>query len=260
MPRNLALALLIAVGGGADSRASILINDYVTLTRGSNQGTGGGAFDVNDLNDGPSGSVEFQTFCVEITEHISLGSTYFVYNISNHNDINGGLGVRTLGTAAAWLYTKYREGIITLTDPNAQIARDLQNAFQLGIWRGMLNGSNIGYVDADILAAVEGQTGWKVLDSSMMPIINPALNTILSGWLGTFAADAAWQAQGAGYTGGVQIMNLKTSPTGSYSQDQLIWEPVPDQAQLETPEPATLAVWSGLAAAGLIAGWGRLHC
>lgn len=249
-------SVAIAFGVAEAALASVQIGDFVKLTRGSNHGTGGGAFDVDDLND--PGTLDFKTFCVEITEHISLGSTYYVYDISNHNDKNGGpsngSANRTLGTTAAWLYTQFRQGDIVLTDPNTTTARNLENAMQLGIWRGMLNGSNVGYTNADILAAVGGQSGWNGGISYIANILDPILN----GWFTSLAADyATWQAHGATYTGGVQIMNLKTSPTGAYAQDQLIWEDIPGQTQLDAPEPATLAVWSGLAAVGLLATWKR---
>jgi hypothetical protein len=240
------VACIAAIGflviRGDQACASVQVGDSVKLTRGTNQGTGGGLFDVDDLND--AGALDFKTFCVEITEHISLGSTYYVYGISNHNDKNGGLGIRTLGTTAAWLYTQFREGDIVLN------SRNEENAMQLGIWRGMLDGSNVGYTDASILAAVGSFAGWQVSGN-----INPALNTILNGWFTTLAADfTAWQAHGANYTGGVQIMNLKTSPTGAYSQDQLIWEEVPQDLRT-APEPAALAVWTGLAGVAMLVAW-----
>lgn len=243
-PAALAIALLSAT---TPLHASVQIGDYVKLSRGTNQGTGGGAFDVDDLNDLPAVPLDFKTFCAEITEHISLGSTYYVYDISNHNDINGGLGLRTLGTTAAWLYTQFRQGDILLHNQNEE------NALQLGIWRGMLDGSNLGYSDANILAAVAGQPGWNGGATYITSTLNPLL-TGPTGWFTTLAADyAAWQSNGPSYIGDVRIMNLKTSPTGSYVQDQLIWTPPPLQVQASAPEPGAIAVWSGLAALGLLA-------
>jgi hypothetical protein len=246
-------SLAIAFGDVEAAFASVEVGETVKLTRGSNHGTGGGAFNVENISD--TDTPDFATFCVEIFEHINLGSTYYVYNISNQNDINGGHGIRTLGSSAAWLYTQFREGDITLTDPNSTTARNLENALQLGIWRGMLadvNNPNSGYSNAEILSQVGGQQGWNISN-----YITSVLDPILSGWLTTFASDQAWKAHGATYTGGVQIMNLKTSPTGTRSQDQLIWEEVPDQTRLDAPEPATLAVWSGLVAVGFMATWKR---
>lgn len=221
--------------------ASIQVGDAVKLSRGSNQGSAGGVFNVDDLND--AGALDFQTFCAEVTEHISFGTTYYVYGIGTVTNQGG----KTIGTMAAWYYTQFREGDIVLSGAHQE------NAMQLGVWRGM------GYTDAQVLAAVGGQANWKTAN-----YISSVLDPILNGWLtnATLAADlAAWLSHGPNYVGGVQVMNLASAlncnglpRSGAYAQDQLIWTPVPepDGEPGVVPEPGALAIWGALMGVGLI--------
>lgn len=182
---SIALCLSLAANFAT---ASIRLGDGIKLSRGSNQGSAGGVFDVDDLND--AGVLNFKTFCAEVTEHISFGPTYSVYGIGNVTNQAG----KTLGTMAAWYYTQFRESDIVLSGAHQE------NAMQLGIWRSM------GYSDGDVLSAIGGQANWNAPN-----YIANVLNPILNGWTTSLALDlAAWVSHGAGYIGRVQIINLGT--------------------------------------------------
>ena len=234
---TIALSLLVAANSAT---ASVQLGDGIKLSRGSNQGSAGGVFDVDDLND--AGVLNFKTFCAEVTEHISFGPTYYVYCIWNGTTQGG----KTLGTMAAWYYTQFREGDIVLSGAHQE------NAMQLGIWRSM------GYSDGDVLSAIGGQANWNAPN-----YITSVLNPILNGWTTSLALDlAAWVSHGAGYIGGVQVINLASALDsngrplpGTYSQDQLIWSAVtePDGEPGVVPEPGTIAIWGALLGLGLIA-------
>ena len=232
--RTILLGLALALALPASSWASIQVGQSVQFSRGANQGSGGGVFNATS----PSNAyAAFQTFCVELTEHISFGSTYYVYNIGTTNNLGG----KTLGSTTAWLYTQFREGDIALGSANAE------NAMQLGIWRGM------GYTNNEIASTMNGHSNWGSTANALSTYI-PLLDGILTNWFTTLSADfAAWQSHGANYIGGVQIINISTSLTprsGTYAQDQLIWNPVPDPEPGTVPEPMTLAVWGGLGLCG----------
>ena len=235
--RTILLGLALALALPASSTwASIQVGQAVKFSRGSHQGSGGGVFDATSPT---NAYTAFQTFCVELSEHISFGTTYYVYGIGTTNNLGG----KTLGSTTAWLYTQFREGDITLNSANEE------NAIQLGIWRGM------GYTNTDIANAMNGQASWGSAANALSTYI-PLLDGILSGWFTTLAADfAAWQSHGLNYVGGVQIINISTSPTqgnGTFAQDQLIWNPVPDPEPGTVPEPATIAVWGALLGMGLV--------
>lgn len=191
--------------------ASIQVGDGIKHSRGSYQGSAGGVFDVDDLDD--AGVLNFKTFCAEVTEQISFGPTYYVYGIGNVTYQAG----KTLGTMAAWYYAQFREGDIVLSGAHQE------NAMQLGIWRSM------GYSDGDVLSAIGGQANWNE-PNYIANVVNPILN----GWTTSLALDlAAWVSHGAGYIGGVQVIDLASALDrngrplpGTYSQDQPIWSAV----------------------------------
>lgn len=240
--RNILMGLALTLALTAPSWASIEIGHAVQFSRGSQLGSGGGVFDATSpLNE----FAAFKTFCVELTEHISLGSTtYYVYNIGTTNNLGG----KTLGSMTAWLYTQFREGDIVPVGANAE------NALQLGIWRGM------GYNNSEVATAMNGQAYWGSTANALSTYI-PQLDVILSNWYATLATDlAAWQSHGANYVGGVEIINISTSPTpgqGTFAQDQLIWDPSASPVSATAPEPMTLAVWCGLGLCGVGIGYRR---
>lgn len=227
----LGLALAMALPAAA-LQASIQIGDTVQFSRGSNQGSGGGVFNATSPT---SAFAAFQTFCVELTEHITFGTTYTVYGIGTTNHQGG----KTLGTDTAWLYTQFREGDIVLSGANQE------NAMQLGIWRGM------GYTDSQIASAMNGHANWGSAANALANYI-PILDAILGNWFATLSADyAAWIANGPNYYGGVQIINIANS-SGGYAQDQLIWNPVPDPEPGTVPEPATVVIWGTMLGLGFV--------
>src|SRR3972149_1980443 len=139
-----AIALLVFSASAAPASASIAtVNDQLKFYRGL--GTNGGIFHVDNLTtNGPSSSpYDFDTFCVQISEHIILGSeTYRVASITDHTV----LGNVPLGSFAAWLYTKFLDGAISILDNQDA------NAVQVGIWRSMgylLSGDNTSPVGSN---------------------------------------------------------------------------------------------------------------
>jgi hypothetical protein len=215
-----ALALVVFSAIAVPARASIVVaaGDDVKLYRGP--GNSGGVFYVDVLGEGVSTSpYDFDTFCVQLSEFISLGGpAYDVYSITK-STIAGNV---SLGSFAAWLYNEFLDGGIAIA--NNQDA----NAVQVGIWRSM------GYLGGGDATSPVGANYDAVLLAS--------LDT-------AYAADAAWAAQAVDIngnkTGNISIMNLKTL-SGDNAQDQLVRMP-PPPGNTPVPEPLSIAVWSLLA-------------
>lgn len=214
----LGIALLLPMAGVA-SAAFVAEDDSVILSRQANSGQVGGAFDVYVNRPVSSGGGNFKTFCVELTQYISLENTpYSVNKLADRNssaDPSASSGVGILTPQVAWLYTQFANGNITG-----------DNTIQYGIWRHM------GYTHEAIDAAVN----WNVA----------GLMAIVDGWFGNSAL--GWSAWGVNNLGGVQIMQL-VGVNGA-AQDQLV-PGLPTPSVTATPEPTTFAIWGGLATLGL---------
>jgi hypothetical protein len=204
----------------ADAGFNVIAGEFIELNNGP--GSPGGVFHVDvfhnrtDIN--PKGT--YDTFCVELTEHINFDTRYYIQSIGLKT-INGG---RTLAPQAAWLYTQFLDQntsalagfnfSLVAGNPSSTQARDQANALQLGIWRGLLDDSNnpMSYTDIRNLA------GWT---SGYVTYLK---DNYLTTWLGAFTADTAWSG-----TGNIRIMNLRQytyknntlTPT-TYAQDQLV--------------------------------------
>lgn len=125
------VALLFA---GSVQAAPIYAGAYITLTKGIGS-TNGGEFIVNP--DNGSSFDPFVTFCVQMTEHIFVGVTYWVESISNYatwegtatggNDLTG---KDYLDPKTGWIYQHYLAG------DTFGIANVLYraNAVQAAIW------------------------------------------------------------------------------------------------------------------------------
>jgi hypothetical protein len=237
-----AAALVVCLATSIPARASIEFaaqNDLVILHDGP--GNNGGIFYVDVVGSSSSpliGGYDFPTFCVEITEHISLGSQYKVNTISNTTVLTG----KTLGSFAAWLYTEFLKpyqglgagisGLSGWVSDNAHA-----NAVQSLIWKSM------GWTPTQIAGA-------------MVTTPDAAFITVLEN---AYAGDLLW-TNGASpdaygnrgtYTGKIAIMNLIGPYPGSTAnaQDQLVYDdtihgPPPPGA---VPEPISVVVWSLLA-------------
>jgi hypothetical protein len=225
----LAAALLLAMTGIATVRAgfNVITGDRVQLLDGG-PGFPGGVFSIDVLGRGTTS--DFETFCVEMTEDVAFGPTYYV----DHIGLATIGGNKPLGPQAAWLYTQFLDrndsklSGFNFVNPSPAVARDQQNALQLGIWCGM------GYTEPDIIHL----SGWgaSYVDFTLLPMLSSSLLNFQSD-----LANNLWSG-----TGNIEIMSLRTfttRPDGSvrlvdYAQDQLVRR---DPLELrQTPELPTI--------------------
>jgi hypothetical protein len=199
---------------------SITLNETSPATFG--HANGGGEF--NAVTTG-AGLGNFVTFCVEYTEHISLGATYSY--VINSGAVKGGYSTVPGGTSTfdpisvgtAWLYSNYRAGLYTRNDAT-------MNNLQAAIW----------YLEGESNLVPDGSgnslsgTGTPFSYTQTAVNSNPFLKGTgsVSAMFGTLA-DAAAAATPGAY--GVGILNLyaynHAGETGSIMQDQLAMVPEP---------------------------------
>jgi hypothetical protein len=228
------VALVCLCLGAVTAHASIEVaqGDDIRLYRGP--GNAGGVFYVDVLGKGVSTSpYDFSTFCVQLSEFITLSSvTYDVASITK-NTVAGNV---PLGSFAAWLYNRFLNGLITISDDQDA------NAVQVGIWRSM------GYLSGgDGTSPVGSNYDAALLGSKTSPTAGTltALYYADVAWTGSAVVDA--NGNKGSYTGDIFIMNLKDL-AGNDAQDQLV---------RHMPEPMSLVVWSFLAMCVSGAGLGR---
>lgn len=225
------LASLAFVGGlGASSAGAapmtLTDGDQIKLDWVGNYGgaNGGGAFTVTGLGS-DAGSDTFLTFCLEYSEHISLGTAYFVdvdtkavgggsgVNATYSGDVSGVLNsFDPLSAATAWLYTQFRTsgnplGIYGFTQNNAAS----HNAMQLAIWK----------LENEISSTVNSSVYNSYTSNSLaQSLVSAAVSA-------TTGSNPAWTG-----LGNVQVLNLYTSySNGVFSgnaQSQLYLAPVPE--------------------------------
>jgi hypothetical protein len=248
----LVVCLFVAVPAGASVQFATT-GSQVTLHDGPGQN--GGIFFVDvaavssttdafntTYNGGPS-FFDFPTFCVEISENISLGSQYTVTSATATTTVASG---KTLGSFAAWLYTQFVKpvlsadpGITAIAGWSGGDAGDA-NAIQYGIWKSM------GWSDGPgILNGAAGRFGGQLgaYDGTFLQnLLNAYQLDVL--WTGAVAADANWN-RGTTF-GSVRIMNLVGPGTSTANaQDQLVY--LPPTGETPLPEPVSFFVWSTLA-------------
>lgn len=181
----------------------------------------GGIFEV--YLDSDRSTKLFDTFCVEVTEFVSLPGTYTA-NFSNVTNAGG----RTLRDEVAWLYIEYSKGagsaVHTLFNSYAQSMAVSANSLQRAIWEFMYEG---------------------MVSPPSIPATSPAYHADLRTDLKSAASTAiglGWENLETNPDGWVQIMNLTRN--GNKHQDQLIlFPPDPDDSGV-VPEPSTLVVWT----------------
>lgn len=125
--KKLVIITIVCVFAAAPASADMA---EVKMTQGPGVGNGG-AFNAEVISGtisslGPG--TKFQTFCVELIEYFSPGTTY--YADSRNSAYNGGAGGGSpdpLDPVTAALYTKYL-GLNNLDD-------DIGSQYQLAIWK-----------------------------------------------------------------------------------------------------------------------------
>ena len=123
----------------------------------------------------------FQSFCIEVDEHISGNTTYNV-NFSDHSVF----GNVTLNKGTAWLYEQFARGILTGYDYGSTIpARHASAAaLQNEIWLLMGQGGSGDAYFGSLVAAAATAGGWNVNDANNGQFQVEVLN-VWSGAVGT---------------------------------------------------------------------------
>jgi hypothetical protein len=211
------LAVSTLFAGPALAAPFVQTGDTVKVNDTTGRVSNGGAFAITG---GSFSGASFETFCLETTEHLSLGSTYTV--TLNTSAVGGGAGVvdksgagnngvlgsyDPLSSKTAWLYSQYLAGGAGLTGWTTT---------------GLTNGQRSGEVQKAI---------WYLEDEIALPttgyaasLVNQALATTTSGLYG------------------IRVMNL----TASDGVHQDLLAPI--------PEPGTYAMMlAGLGLLGLMA-------
>jgi len=85
----LTVILLLLFAGSAFSLPLVdLVGEKATVTDGvfgnNGSGTGGGEFNIN------AGGVDYISFCLEMTEHISYGGVYDILSVADYASQGGG--------------------------------------------------------------------------------------------------------------------------------------------------------------------------
>ncbi|HTR40307.1 MAG TPA: hypothetical protein VMH87_01655 [Pseudomonadales bacterium] len=181
-----------------------------------------------------NGQTGFETFCVEVDEQFSPGSTY---NTSIGNTIMPGGAAIAIGTA--YLYSQFAQGTLqgynynqntTGKNSRAYTSDELQDA----IW----------YLQGEITSSGDQYTrGNNYLYSfggfSFDPKTDPFVKLVEN----MFGSNAFLSDSGNNY--GVEVLEL-TDSHGSPVQDQLVYVPTAPPVVIPVPEPATFAAGAAL--------------
>jgi hypothetical protein len=170
-----------------------------------------------------NGQTGFETFCVEMTQEFSPGSSY---NSTIGPSIVNGSGSSSLSVGVAWLYMEFATGGLANDGYNYNSsgnARELSgDELQDAIW----------YLQGEIGMSGNGQTSDGLYSFNTWN--DPFLWLVASHFGSITAAEQSDTANGESNYG-VQVLTLSSTVNGCtvYNQDQLIYCPV--------PEPATFA-------------------
>lgn len=211
------LVVIATLATAVSAHASIHIQpgEYIRLTDGL--GGRGGVFYAHEVG-APQDT--FATFCVEVSETVSLPGTYFVENLGLVANKTG----NNLTNLAGWIYSDYLDGVLpgqpASTATNAQKIK-YNNSVQLAIWSQVQSAP-----PGDFTSYITG--GSTNYDLALV---------------GTILSTTASSHPGGGH--GVQIMNLRTSSAinAGYVQDQLV---------RNAPEFTSFVTWAMLLALGTV--------
>jgi hypothetical protein len=242
MKKALLLSIVVVLVGSACSQGSITLlkddrvkfNDQISGQSAGN----GGAFDwqVAQLghpladygSDPPTVGEHFTTFCVELTQYISEGTTYKV-KADPFEPIAGGpantSGKTWIDLSGVFLFEKWSDGQLSWSGhTGSQIAA----AVQTSIWKSE------GYSNSSI---------------STYGNLTASLYTAqITTWLNALGYTSDWTPDST------KVVEL-TTLTGGSAQDQIALVNMPDQPETPVvPEPASILVWLllGLSVSGVM--------
>jgi hypothetical protein len=215
---------------------TLLSNDQVKyLGQISGQSAGnGGAFDwkvtalghpIADYGaDPPTIGEHFSTFCTELTQTISAGTTYKV-KTNPYTPVVGGSsntsGKTWLDLSGVFLFERWSDGALAWA---GHTSSDIAAAVQVALWKSE------NYSNSSI--------------SSNGGLTASAYTTQISTWLTAFGYTGTWTSDNT------KVVELTTLANG-YAQDQIVLVSVPEEHEA-VPEPISVLVWTllGLCAFG----------
>ena len=207
--RAIAGATLFAAGVGAQAGTVVLSNytygngNTVAVTSPTYSGGAGGFSGTLSGFGAFDGAIE--TYCVELSESFSFGTSYNDYNLVGAASHFTSDQVTALGKLISYVYGNNLFGSTV-----AGYKDDLSTAVQIAIW-------NIVY-DTD-----------TTLNSGSFRETSTGYRNGTSNYLGANALLASSQVASQGITYSLNVLESKGSPG---HQDQLIWRAVPEPASM----------------------------
>lgn len=206
MRQTIGIVVLAALAGSAAAADTVYFTDGPGGSVNAGYGTGGA------WNAFTTGHGNFQTFCVELDEHIQIGPAYVYNYVVNPYAEQGGIletdgfndNKDYLKSTTQNIYYAFRKGINLSQYGDDQA--EINDVIQLAIW----------HVEEGVAVANYGLGGGYGIYASFAA----SVNAILSNFGGSLMPGA----------GNVQVMNL--SQGGGYNQDVLVVIPLPSAAGL----------------------------
>jgi Thioester domain len=244
------IVALISIPSDSCIASIIHVGDYLRMYDGPGSGNGGefkvrsNPTDLGSNANWLASPVDFHTFCVEINETMSFGTTYRV----------GGIGLKTVATGrslkrgVAWLYEQFWQqnnrgllstGTTTIGGQSYALSgssrEDDARSLQLAVWRLM----------GEVNSSYSGQSGSTAVKAKATALVNAAVAQFTSYIGGAYADVAASETS-------VRVMNLRRYASDGDQTDSNgnRYFNVQDQLVM-IPEPGSIAVWGLLALCGL---------
>jgi hypothetical protein len=151
-------------------------------------------------------SDSFQTFCIEVTEHVSLGALYDAsIDTTAKNGGSGGPNPDPVSQGTGWLYSQFATGTLAGYDYGAGGRFTTAGQLQYALW-------------------------WlenEVIPYTSTPVAYDANNPFMLAAFNQFGGEANARLDGA-ETYGVYAVNMRTLVYGNIAQDGLYFRGVPD--------------------------------